>query len=73
MHAREISLHDLSILQGSGPFRFLLRAVVPRFIIQYYEYQESIQRLNATETGEEEHDDGSSCFSSPLPDSLQLF
>jgi hypothetical protein len=73
VHSREISLHDLNILHdGLGPLRLLLRAVVPRFIIQYYELQESIQRLNATATGEEEHDDGSSCFSSSLSDSLQL-
>lgn len=78
MHSREISLHDLNILHdGSdivGPLRLLLRAVVPRFIIQYYALQESIQRLSAAaETEEGELDDGLCCFSSSLPDSLQLF
>ncbi|KAF8556888.1 hypothetical protein OG21DRAFT_503797 [Imleria badia] len=62
VHSREISLHDLHILHdGSdfvGPFRLLLRAIVPRFIMRYYAIQEQIQRLNVVaETGEGERDE----------------
>ncbi len=64
VHAREISLHDLTVLHHGldliGPLRLQLRTVLPRFINRYRSLQSQVTRLDVTRSANHPGEDESS-------------
>jgi hypothetical protein len=64
VHAREISLHDLTVLHHGldliGPLRLQLRTVLPRFINRYRSLQSQVTRLNVVRSANHPAEDESS-------------